>query len=390
MSKTSILMFVAPLVTSVALACASQVHAVDTPALESIVDQRLLGDRTGACFAVAVVEPGGVAKAYRCADPANAGRIGPDSVFEIGSVAKTMTGVVLADMVLRGEMSLDDPLVNHLPDGNRVPEHEGRPILLRHLATHTSGLPRLPPGTETADPNDPYAGLNVADLLASLATIELQHAPGTHFEYSNLGTMLVSAALAHRSGMDFGQLLDTRLFTPIGMDTAYVDNAPDGVRVAAGHSPDAQPVSAWNFATDLAGAGGVRASLEDMVRYVQAQLGQRPSSADAALALGREPQPMPAGQPMAINWLLAPLGDRQVHVHEGGTGGFSSFVALDVSRNRGVVVLSDTSLFSLGGVGASLGMHLVDAGIPLGAPLPARKTGDMPADPGAFEGGDKR
>lgn len=386
MSKTAILTCIASLVVSILLASAPPAHAIDSPALERVVDQRLLGDRTGACFAVAVIESRSVARAYRCSDPLNDGRIGPSSVFEIGSVAKTMAGAMLADMVLRGEMSLDDPLADHLPEGTHVPNHQGKPILLRHLVMHTSGLPRLPPGMDTADPNDPYAGLEVEDMLASLAAIKLEHAPGSQFEYSNLGTMLISVALAYRSGLNFEQLLDTRLFTPIGMDTAHIENAPDDVRTAVGHSVNGRPVPAWNFATDLAGAGGVRASLEDMVRYVQAQLGQRRSSADAALALGREPQPSSVGQPMAIGWLLSPLGDRVVHAHEGATGGFSSFVALDVSRTRGVVVLSDTSLFSLGGVGASMGMHLIDASFPLGTPLRPRDIGDMPADPAAFEG----
>lgn len=335
--------------------------------LEAIVNQRLAGDRTGACMAVAVIEPGRVARTYRCANPQDEGRVGADTAFEIGSVSKTMAAVLLADLIGQGKASLDDPLSGYLPEGTPVPSFEGQPILIRHMVNHTSGLPVLPsrmqsPGIDLANP---YANLTEGALLESLGDVTLAAAPGTAFEYSNFASMVLSWAIARRAGSDFETLLKTRLFAPLGMDTAYVNDPPTGVRAAVGHTPNNRPTSAWDFATDLSGVGGVRATLDDMVRYVQGNLGMLESSISPALDLAQ--QPVSEQPAMAMNWMLVPVSGRTVHLHEGGTGGFSAFVSVDRAQRRGVVILSDTTWNSIGSL-ASLGMHLVDPQFPLGKP----------------------
>lgn len=340
-------------------------QAMTDAALADIVRQRLHGDRTGACMAVAVIGNRTVARTFQCADPDDAARIGPDRAFEIGSVSKTMTAALLADLIRQGKGSLDDPLSAWLPPGTKVPDYQGKPILLRHVVTHTSGLPALPSRMSAPDMADPYAKLDESALLASLGDVALTAAPGTAFEYSNFASMVLSYAVARRAGTDLETLLKQRLFAPLGMRHAYLDAAPAGVRAAVGHTPDRRPVSAWHFATNLAGVGGVRATLDDMVHYVQGQLGVQATKVSAALQASQ--QKLSDAPPMAMNWMLMPVGDRTVHVHEGGTGGFSSFVSFDKEKQRGVVILSDTTWNSIGGMG-SLGLHLVDAGFPLGQP----------------------
>ncbi|MGY0505095.1 serine hydrolase [Luteimonas sp. e5] len=348
--------------------------AMDDQALASIVDARLAGDRTGACMAVAVVEKDAVARAWRCADAKDAARIGADTAFEIGSLSKTMTSVLLADLIGQGKASLDDPLADHLPEGTPVPSFEGQPIRLRHVVTHTSGLPALPSRLGASDMADPYANLDEDALLASLGDVTLSAAPGSAFEYSNFASMLLSYAVARRAGTDFETLLKQRLFAPLGMRHAYVNTVPDGVRPAVGHTPNGQPAPPWRFATNLAGVGGVRATLDDMVAYVQGNLGLRDAGISPALELAQ--QPLGTEPPMAMNWMLAKANGRTVHMHEGGTGGFSSFVSVDRERQRGVVILSDTTWNSIGSLG-SLGLHLVDPAFPLGKP---RKLAMPPAD----------
>ncbi len=356
-----------PLSSAILLAAAMTVATVpmDDAALAGIVDARLAGDRTGACMAVAVVERDHVARAYRCADPKDAARIDADTAFEIGSVSKTMTAVLLADLIGQGKASLDDPLSAYLPEGTPVPAFEGRPILLRHVVTHTSGLPGLPSRLGADNIDDPYARLTVDALLASLGDVTLTAAPGTHFEYSNFASMVLSYAVARRAGTDLETLLRQRLFASLGMAQAYVEAPPRGVRTAIGHTPNGKPTPAWTFATDLAGVGGVRATLGDMVRYVQGNLGWIESPISPALELAQ--QPLGGQPPMAMNWMRVPVAGRTVLMHEGGTGGFSSFVAVDRQRGRGVVILSDTTWNSIGSLG-SLGLHLVDASFPLGKP----------------------
>lgn len=346
-------------------AAVTPAHAMTDQALAGNVQQRLEGDRTGACMAVAVIEAGTVARTYQCADAKDTSRIGPDAAFEIGSVSKTMTAALLADLIGQGKGSLDDPLSAWLPEGTKLPQFQGKPILLRHVVTHTSGLPALPSRMGAPDMTDPYAKLDEAALLASLGDVTLTAAPGTKFEYSNFASMVLSYAVARRAGTDMETLLKQRLFAPLGMRHAYVDVAPAGVRAAVGHTPNARATSAWHFQTNLAGVGGVRATLDDMVRYVQGQLGTESTSISAALQ--RSQQKVSDAPPMAMNWMLMPVGGRTVHVHEGGTGGFSSFVSFDKDKQRGVVILSDTTWNSIGSLG-SLGLHLVDASFPLGTP----------------------
>lgn len=347
---------------------AGSAQAMTDAQLRGIVDQRLEGDRTGACMAVAVIEGEQVARSYSCADRKDHARIDASTAFEIGSVSKTMTSALLADLILAGKASLDDPLSAYLPEGTTVPQYEGKPILLRHVVTHTSGLPALPSRLQATDMNDPYANLDEAALLASLGDVQLTRAPGAQFEYSNFASMLLSYAVARRAGQDMETLLDERLFTPLGMQGAYLRQAPESVRPAVGHAPNTQPVPAWTFQSNLGGVGGVRATLDDMVRYVQGQLGHVEAPITPALQLAQ--RPVSEQPPMAMNWMLPKAGGNTVHLHEGGTGGFSSFVAFDIQRDRGVVILSDTTWNSIGSLG-SLGLHLVDPSMPLGKPRTA-------------------
>lgn len=369
------------LLTGALFAASGAVAAMDDSALAAVLDRRLEGDASGACMAAAVIDGAGVARAFRCADPADAGRIGPDAAFEIGSVTKTMTAILMAELILRGEASLDDPLADHLPEGTAVPEHAGQPIRLRHIVTHTSGLPRMPPRFAMTNPGDPYADFDSAALLGSLGDVTLAQAPGEAFEYSNFGSMLLSLVVARQAGVDFERLLDQRLFSPLGMEGAYVSSPPEGVRPAAGHLPNGTRTPPWTFADELAGVGGVRATLEDMVRYARAQLGGVDGALGEAIALAQRPIETGASQPMAMNWVLLPIGERLVHAHDGGTGGFSSMMAFDTRDGRAVVVMADTGLSATGGVSDVVG-HLMDDSIPLSAPRrPVERPAVAPAPP---------
>lgn len=362
------------LALAVGLAFASPAPAWDQASLDAALHARLQGDRTGACVAVAVIGQEQVLRSRACADPGQLARIADDPAFEIGSVSKTMTATLLAGMIAAGEASLDDPLADWLPEGSRVPDFQGQPILLRHLVTHSSGLPALPPGTALG-PQDPYAGIDADELLAALGRSELERAPGSAFEYSNFASMLLSMVVARHAGVTFEDLLQRELFQPLGMAGAHVNRRPDEVRAAAGHDGNGQPVPAWTFHDEAAGAGGVRATLEDMIRYARAQLGAAPTPLSAAIELSQQPVDGAPGRGMGMNWMLAPLNGRQWHAHEGATAGFSSFLAFDREAGRAVLVLSDTGMASTGGLG-SLALHLMDPAVPLGQP---RRSVDAPA-----------
>ncbi|MET0342075.1 MAG: serine hydrolase [Polyangiales bacterium] len=353
------------------LTMAHSARAEGDAALGAQVDQRLRGDRTGACLAAAVIDHDRVARTFRCAADEDLGRIGPHTAFEVGSVTKTMTAALLALRIDCGEASIDDPLARFLPPETTVPSFEGAPILLRHVVTHTSGLPPIPARFAPRDPNDPYADLTEDALLTSLGDVRLDVAPGTRFAYSNFAFMVLSYALARDAKTDYPALLTRALFAPLGMKHAYVSVPPKGIRAAQGHLPTGAPTPPWTFPPNLAGVGGVRATLDDMVAYAQGQLGQVAGDDAIGPALRRTQARLSNAVPIGMSWMLMDVDGRTVHAHEGGTGGFSSLVGFDRARQRGVVILSDTSWNALGGLG-TLGMHLLDSRFAPGAPRTVR------------------
>ena len=338
--------------------------------LRAALERRFKDDRTGACVAAAVIDKGTTASAYVCAKSQRP--YDKHTAFEIGSNSKPMTAALLAELIARGEVTLDDPIAKLLPAGTSVPSFNGREITIRDIVTHTSGLPSFPSEWwRMADRNNPYAGLTERDLIDTLAATKLTRAPGSQWEYSNFATMVLSYALAKRGGKDFETLLRERLFASLGMSDTYIANCPPHVRLAQGHLSNGLPTVPWDFPVDMAGVGGVRATLPDMVRYLEGQLGTRESTITLALTHTQQEVARVSGHTMGIKWEILStvkiVDGRTIVMHGGGTGGYSSFVAFDRAAKRAVVLLSDTSLTSFGGLG-QLGLHLLDPSRLAGAP----------------------
>jgi D-alanyl-D-alanine-carboxypeptidase/D-alanyl-D-alanine-endopeptidase len=356
------------LVFSALMFCAAPALAISNEDVRAALEQRFKGDRTGACVAAGVIDDGTIATAYYCADPNSQRPYDEHTAFEIGSVTKTMTAALLAEFVARGEIALNDPIARLLPPGTHVPSFNGREINVSEIVTHTSGLPAVPANYRPPDINNPYAALTERDLLDALAATELTREPGLKWEYSNFAMMVLSYALAKRSGKDYEGLLRERLLGPLGMNETYVAQRPTQVRLAQGHLPNAMPAVPWDFPPDMAGVGGVRATLPDMLRYLEGQLGTRESAITPALARTQEQIASAGdGRRMGMNWNLSTRNGHTRIWHGGGTGGYSSFAGFDRTAKRAVVLLSDTALTSIGGLEA-FGSHLLDPSISAGAP----------------------
>jgi CubicO group peptidase (beta-lactamase class C family) len=342
--------------------------AMSDAELRATLDRRFKDDRTGACVAAAVIDKGTTASAYACAKSQRP--FDEHTAFEIGSNSKPMTAALLAEFIARGEVTLDDPISKLLPAGTSVPSFNGREITIRDIVTHTSGLPSFP-WWGIANRNNPYATLTERDLLDTLAATTLTRAPGSQWQYSNFAIMVLSYGLAKRSGRDFETLLHERLLAPLGMNDTYVTRRPPHVRVAQGHLSNRRPTVPWDFPVDMAGVGGVRATLPDMVRYLEGQLGTRESAITPALARTQQEVARVSGHTLGLNWEIVSTANiangRTIVMHGGNTGGYSSFVAFDRSAKRAVVLLSDTALVSVGGLG-HLALHLLDPSRPAGAP----------------------
>jgi len=349
-----------------ALSLAGDASAMTEGELKSVLERRLSGDRTGACIAVAVVEQN-VTTAYVCADPKAARPFDGRTAFEIGSVTKTMTAALLADLIIKGEVALSDPLTTLLPPGTKVPAYGREPITLAHVVTHTSGLPALPGRMQMVDQFNPYAAITEAQLLESLAVAKLASKPGTKFAYSNFAMMVLSYALAKRAGTDFETLLGARLLAPLAMNDSYIAKAPSGVHAAQGHMSNSKPTPAWDIPVDMAGVGGVRATLPDMVRYAQALLRPGDNAVGRAIALTQKDVINVPGARTGVSWFFAPASGAATLMHEGGTGGFAALIIVDPQAGRALVALSDTAFSDIGGLGM-IGEHLMDPKKRLGEP----------------------
>lgn len=293
--------------------------------------------------------------------------VDPNTIFEIGSISKVFTSLLLADMVQRGEVALTDPVAKYLPPTVKVPERNGRQITLEDLATHTSGLPRLPTNLNPKDPNNPYVDYTVEQLYEFLSGYTLTRDIGSQYEYSNLGAGLLGHALARRAGMSYEQLLRTRILEPLGMkSTGITLTSEEKTRFAVGHDAEMKAFPYWDLPT-LAGAGAIRSDANDMLTFVAANLGYVKSPLAAAMAAQLAVR-RPTGNPnlqVALAWHILSRDGHEIVWHNGGTGGFRTFAAFEPKSGRGVVVLSNAS--TTAGVD-DIGLHLLAPAAPLWQP----------------------
>ena len=145
-----------------------------------------------------------------------------DTLFEIGSVTKTFTGLLLQDMVERGQMKLDDPVAKYLPTTVKMPTRNGKEITLLQLATHTSGLPCMPDYIDPKRADDQDADFTVEKLYAFLSGYQLTRDPGAKWEYSNLGMGLLGHVIALKAGTDYESLVVERICRPLKMDSTRI------------------------------------------------------------------------------------------------------------------------------------------------------------------------
>jgi serine-type D-Ala-D-Ala carboxypeptidase/endopeptidase len=265
---------------------------------------------------------------------------GHDTLFEIGSITKVFTGLLLADMVERGEMNLDDPISRYLPDGLTLPSRNGKEINLAHLATHTSGLPRIPGNIDAAN-TDLYAAYGEEDLYAFLSEYALTREPGEQWEYSNVGGGLLGHILSLHAGVGYEELVRTRILEPLAMhDTTITLSAAARGRTATGHDMLMNPARLWSFDV-LAGAAAMRSTASDMLTFAAAVLGLVEHPLEAAMQ-----RMLSVSLPAAAPGLKQHLGwfelGRTVLFHEGGTAGFRAALAVHPEAERAAIALSNS------------------------------------------------
>ncbi len=290
-----------------------------------------------------VDEQGSHVVSYGSPDNGSPAQVDGDTLFEIASLTKTFTGLLLEQMVARGEMKLDDPAQKYLPDSVRMPVRNGKQITLFELATHTSGLPRDPANLNPRRAVNPFADYTTGGLYAFLSGYSLKRDRGAGWEYSNLGVGLLGDLIALKAGESYESLVVDRICEPLGMrDTRITLTAEQRARRAVGHNRFGYAVPAGEFG-ELQGCGALHSTANDMLKYIAANLRLVSSPLTPLMQQTHEVRYRQAsGLDMGLVWWNTNLNGEKIVWHGGDSGGFLSYMGLDKARRRGVLVLANS------------------------------------------------
>lgn len=270
-----------------------------------------------------------------------------ESLFEIGSITKVFTTLALAHLMKEKNIDLDATAESLLLDSFDLPEYEGTAITLNHLVTHTSGLPSLPDNLYPEEATNPYADYTLVQMKDYLQNTTLKEAPGTRFSYSNLGMGLLGHILAHQTGRSYFEVIETLILAPLGMkDTKIALGKKDSINLARGHV-NGQGISNWDLPAFEA-AGALRSSGNDMVKFLKAQMIISKSSLSPYIEkTQRELFEIEEGlstemDAIGMGWIIAKEHDPIVW-HSGGTGGYRSFMGINMHSGDGALILSNST-----------------------------------------------
>jgi D-alanyl-D-alanine-carboxypeptidase/D-alanyl-D-alanine-endopeptidase len=345
-----------------ALASAISLRAADIAEIRSIMANRVEGGKAVSIVTGVIDEKGRQVVAAGKVSLDGEQQPDGDTVYEIGSVTKVFTSLVLADMIEKGEVKADDPVSKFLPATVKVPSRNGRQITLLDLSMQVSGLPRLPDNMKPADAANPYVDYDAPKLYEFLSRYTLTRDSGEKYEYSNLAVGLLGHALALKAGMSYEELLRRRIFGPLGMSSTSITlSEAQKKRLAPGYNASLSSVKNWDFAV-LAGCGAVRSTVNDMLKFVAANLELTDTPLKAAMRRMRSLR-KETGVPdleIGMAWHVLTKFDTEIWWHNGGTYGYRSFVGFNPAKKEGVVVLCNTFVDN-----DDLGRHVLENRYPV-------------------------
>ncbi len=351
-STTHFLCFAAWLASQFAVA--AQTHFTDEAEITRFLHNHFDGANAGMVIGLLDERSDRILAAGRL-DNHTSQEVDGETVFEIGSITKTFTVLLLLDMVKRGEVKLDDPVAKYLPKDVKTPAHRNKQITLLNLAAQDSGLPFNADNLAAGDWVEAYNAYTAADLYTLLSRYALTNDPGTQFQYSNVGMSLLGHVMELKAGTNFESLIVNRICRPLGMSSTIITVGNESkARLAMGHDEKGTPAKYYHLQV-MAGAGALLSTANDLLKYLSANLDLTPSSLHPLM---EEMQVIrhysPAEGRTAMPWfdqtVYNPPGTDLLG-HAGGTGGCSTFIAFDRLQRRGVVVLSNQRTIHSSGVG---------------------------------------
>ena len=344
----------------IAFQCHESVKQTDeqvlpTEVLETI--EKRINEGVTPSIALAIIDSSGI-QYFNFGNTAEDGKpVDENTIYEIGSISKVFTGILLAQQVLNGDINLDDDIASLLPDSISVPTMGNTKITFGHLTEHTSGLPRMPDNFAPANPNNPYADYTVDQMYTFVSSYQPVRAVGAEYEYSNFAQGLLGHLLVKNKNTDYEDLMVQTIAEPLEMNDTRIEFT-EGMKenLALGHSGN-KVVENWDIPT-LAGAGAIRSSSSDMAQFISANLGYTNTALHEAMELSHEPRHSKAnGMSVGMGWHIKQGEQGDVVWHNGGTGGYRTFVGFVKETGRGVVLLTNSSISS-----DDIGFNLLDSG----------------------------
>lgn len=265
--------------------------------------------------------------------------------FEIGSISKTFTGILLADEVVGGRMSLDDPINKYLPDSIGKMEFKDVPITLKTLSNHSSGFPRLPMNLykKGDDANNPYQNYDIGRMYSYMKTFKPYREVGVNYDYSNFAVGLLGTIVAQQNQLSYEELLLQKICKPLKLRNTKISlDATDKNNFAQGYDEKGKAATAWDL-NMLAGAGGIRSTTNDMAKYVEANMTKASRQLQEAINLSQKVTFESGQNIVGLGWHITKRKGNTIYQHSGGTGGFRTFVGFDKEHQIGVVVLSNSA-----------------------------------------------
>lgn len=270
-----------------------------------------------------------------------------ESIFEIGSISKVFTSILLSKQVNEGALSVDDLLTEFVDIDKDVASTESEEISLKMLANHTSGLPRIPQNMLAVmmlDQSNPYVAYT-PELLKEFyrGAVKLDNTPGMTYAYSNLGTGTLGYILSQRKDMTYEALLQQDIFEPLNMvHSSSLLISVDSTKLVRGLNADGSVASNWDFTDAMVGAGGIKSNVVDMEKFVRKHFEE-----DEIYNLPlRSTHEVASSLEIGLGWHISIDGEKKFHWHNGGTGGYRSCMVLDKKSKKAVILLSNVSAFA--------------------------------------------
>ncbi len=308
--------------------------------LQAIVEE---GSLTPAISGVAIENGNTHFLNYGFADKEKNLPITKEHLFEIGSISKTFTAMALASMVEEGKVKLDDPVQKYLPDDVTISAKNSKPITLKSLSNHTSGLPRLADNMEPYDKNNPYVHYNAKMMYDFLNSYSPTRTVGEKIEYSNFAVGLLGHVLALIDDTSYQKMLEKRVLAPLGMNSTYISIPYNEKKMLAdGHDSLLEKASHWDLA-EHNGAGGIKSSAQDMALYLKANLLKVPLTKETNLCQSATIDSDSTSVQVGLGWYLYKTSDSIIVTHDGGTSGFCSILDFDSTQMRAIYLVSNST-----------------------------------------------